>query len=85
MNIEKEILEIKERNKKVEANKAWETSWTRKLVVTGLTYFMMIIVMNALGMDKPFIGAIIPTLGFILSTVSANIIKNIWITKFYKK
>lgn len=31
MDIEKEINDIKERNKKVELNKAWETSWTRKL------------------------------------------------------
>lgn len=31
MNIEKEINDIKERNKKVELNKAWETSWIRKI------------------------------------------------------
>ncbi len=33
MDIEKEINDIKERNKKVELNKAWETSWTRKYVL----------------------------------------------------
>lgn len=84
MNIEEEIEKIKERNKKVEANKAWETSVTRKIVVTLLTYFVMILVMHALKMPQPFVGAIIPTLGFMLSTVSANLVKRLWISKFYK-
>lgn len=83
MNIEKEIELIKERNKKVEANKAWEISWTRKIVVTLLTYFVMILVMQVLGMDRPFVGAIIPTLGFVLSTVSADLVKKFWIKRFY--
>lgn len=30
------------------------------------------------------ISAIIPTLGFILSTVSADLVKKIWMKKFYK-
>ena len=40
MDIEKEINDIKERNKKVELNKAWETSWTRKLCIMFLTYII---------------------------------------------
>ena len=27
--LEEEVLKIKERNKRVELDKAWETSWTR--------------------------------------------------------
>ena len=30
-DLEKEIIQIKERNKRVELDKKWETSWTRKL------------------------------------------------------
>ncbi|MDR1694066.1 MAG: hypothetical protein LBR70_02590 [Lactobacillaceae bacterium] len=85
MSVEKEIELIKERNKKVEADKAWETSWTRKILITFLTYFMMIIVMKVLGLERPFIGAIIPTLGFMLSTISANLVKSLWLKKFYGK
>ena len=40
MNIEEEISKIHSRNKKVEADKAWETSNTRKLVVALTTYFV---------------------------------------------
>lgn len=83
MNYEEEINLIHCRNKKVEADKAWETSKTRKIVVTVLTYFVMICVMYVLKMPNPFISAIIPTLGYVLSTLSAGAVKKIWIKKYY--
>ena len=78
MNFEKEIKRIQERNKKVELDKAWETSKTRKISIAVLTYFVMVLVMYSLNMDTPFIGAIIPTLGFTLSTFSLDFIKEFW-------
>ena len=79
MNFEKEIRKIQERNKKVELDKAWETSKTRKISIAILTYLVMVLVMYSLEMTAPFIGAIIPTLGFTLSTFSLDFIKKIWI------
>lgn len=84
MNIEEELEKIKVRNKKVEMDKAWETSCTRKITIALATYIVMICVMYVLKMENPFISAIIPTLGFILSTLSANLIKNFWIKTIYK-
>lgn len=78
MDFEKEIKKIQERNKKVELDKAWETSKTRKVSIAVLTYFVMVLVMYSLNMDSPFIGAIIPTLGFTLSTFSLDFIKEFW-------
>ena len=78
MNLEQEIKKIQARNKKVELDKAWETSRTRKLSIATLTYFTMVSVMYSLDMDNPFIGAIIPTLGFTLSTFSLDFIKRFW-------
>ena len=78
MNFEKEIIKIQQRNKKVELDKAWETSKTRKVSIAVLTYFVMVLVMYSLKMDSPFIGAIIPTLGFTLSTFSLDFIKEYW-------
>ena len=75
MNFEREIKKIQERNKRVELDKAWETSKTRKISIAILTYFVMVLVMYSLNMDNPFIGAIIPTLGFTLSTFSLDFIK----------
>lgn len=41
--IEQEIIQIKERNKRVETDKAWETSWTRRLCICILTYIVVVI------------------------------------------
>ena len=78
MDFEKEIKKIQERNKRVELDKAWETSKTRKISIAVLTYFVMVLVMYSLNLDSPFIGAIIPTLGFTLSTFSLDFIKEFW-------
>ncbi len=84
MNIEEEINLIRCRNRKAEADKAWEISNMRKIAVALTAYFVMICVMYVLKMENLFIGAIIPTLGFILSTVSADLVKKIRMKKFYK-
>ena len=84
MNIEEEINLIRCRNRKAEADKAWEISNMRKIAVALTAYFVMICVMYVLKMENPFIGAIIPTLGFILSTVSDDLVKKIRMKKFYK-
>jgi len=78
MDFEKEIRKIQERNKKVELDKAWETSKTRKISIAVLTYLVMVLVMYSLDMDSPFVGAVIPTLGFTLSTFSLDFIKEFW-------
>ena len=76
-----EIEKIKERNKRVELDKAWETSMTRKVSIIILTYIVMVLVMDALKMESPLINAIIPTLGFTLSTFSMSLIKIFWLKK----
>lgn len=79
--IKQSIQEIQNRNKRVELDKAWETSNTRKVSVALLTYLVMTLFMWSLGTDKPYINAIIPTLGFILSTFSLPFIKSLWIKR----
>ncbi len=80
-NLKLEIKKIKERNKRVELDKAWETSMTRKVSIIILTYIVMVLVMDALKMEEPLINAIIPTLGFTLSTFSMSLIKIFWLKK----
>ena len=41
--LRKEIGNIKQRNKRVELDKKWETSWTRKICICILTYIIVII------------------------------------------
>jgi hypothetical protein len=77
--LEKEIQKLKERNKRVEIDKAWETSLTRKLVIAILTYLVIVIFFFIAELPKPWINAIVPSLAFVLSTLSLPLFKKIWI------
>ncbi len=72
------------RNKRVEADKAWETSKTRKALVLVITYILALFVMWGIGVSDPHLNALIPTLGFYLSTLSIGFFKKLWIKKIYK-
>jgi len=80
-----EIIKIKERNAKVEADKAWETSTFRKVLLAVLTYIVIVIFFYFADLQKPLINAIVPTLGFLISTFSIATIKNLWIKYRYKQ
>lgn len=76
--LQKEIDQIKELNRRVEANKAWETSTTRKVLIAVLTYVFMVLTFTTLQSPTPWKDAIIPTLGFLLSTFSLTYFRVIW-------
>lgn len=80
-----EIAKLKQRNARVEADKAWETSISRKFMVACLTYAVIVIFFHSAGFTQPFINALVPTLGFLLSTITGNLIKKRWIDTMYKK
>jgi len=79
-----EIEKIKTRNKKVEIDKKWETSLTRKIILACLTYLVLGLYMNAISITKPWLNSITPTLGFLFSTLSLHYFKKFW-EKFISK
>ena len=80
--LEKEIEKIKKRNKKVEAEKAWETSFERKISIIVFTYIIIAIIMLLLKIEKPFVNALIPTFWYLLSTLSISFLKKKYIEKY---
>lgn len=82
--LHQEIEKLKNRNKKVEVNKAWETSLTRKLILMLTTYLVVGLTLTTIKNDAPWINAIIPTLGFFLSTLSLPFLKDLWQKYLYK-
>lgn len=82
--LQSEINEIKTRNKRVEVDKAWETSWIRKLLILILTYIVMVIFFFTVKLPKPFLNAIVPSLAFVLSTMTIPLFKKWWIKRFNK-
>jgi len=77
--LEKEIEQIKERNKRVELDKAWETSWTRKICICILTYIVVVTYSTLINkITNVWLSSLVPVIGFTLSTLSLKIIRNVW-------
>ncbi len=83
--METELEKINERNRRVENDKAWETSVTRRSVIAGITYSIAALFMYRIGVVDPLINALVPTGGYLLSTLSLPFIKKWWISKYGSK
>lgn len=78
LQLEQRIALIEARNKKVEADKAWETSWTRRLSIAALTYAVIVIYLFVINNNAPFINAAVPVVGFVLSTLVMRQVRDFW-------
>ncbi len=77
--LEKEVEGIEERNKRVELDKKWETSATRKICIAILTYIVVIIYSVLISKtNNVFLSSLVPVIGFTLSTLSLSAIRKIW-------
>jgi hypothetical protein len=77
--LKQEINAIKERNKKVEINKAWETSWCRQIVICVLTYIVVLFYSYLIARTSSiFLSSLVPVIGFTLSTLSLKFVRKIW-------
>jgi len=81
--IQKELEKIKTRNKKVEQDKAWETSIFRKIIIAVLTYIVIVLFFIFADLPNPYINSIVPTAAFLISTASLPLFKKVWV-KFKK-
>lgn len=79
MKLEERIQKIEERNKRVELDKSWETSWTRKLCICILTYIIVVIYSYLVrNYNNIFLSSLVPVIGFTLSTLSLKLIRKLW-------
>lgn len=79
MNIEEELKNIQNRNRRVELDKKWETSLTRRLCIMILTYIIIVIYSYLIrNNNNIFLSSIVPVIGYLLSTLSLKLIRKIW-------
>jgi hypothetical protein len=83
--LEKDVIELKKRHKRVEADKARETSISRRIVLIIFTYLAIGIYLSVIGVDQAWLHAIVPAFAFMLSTLTLPYFKKLWIGKIYKK
>ncbi|MCP4647378.1 MAG: hypothetical protein GY852_06535 [bacterium] len=79
------IREIKDRNARVEADKAWETSKTRRGIIAVFTYLVVVLFLVSIDAPNPWMTALVPAGAYVLSTLTLPFIKNWWATNSYKK
>ncbi len=84
MALEDDINNIHSRNKRVEMDKAWEISKTRKIIIALLTYLLVLIFLIFIGIPHPWLNAFIPVVGFILSTLTLNFCKKKWVKHYHE-
>ena len=77
--LEERIEKIEKRNMKVEMDKAWETSWTRRICICVLTYLIVLLYSYVISKNNNIIlSSLVPVIGFTLSTLSLGYIRKIW-------
>lgn len=78
-NLITRISAIESRNDKVARDKAWETSLTRRASVAIVTYICACIVfIYLIPQSNWWVAAIVPTMGYILSTLGLPLVRRVW-------
>ena len=78
-SLQKEIEQIKQRNKLVETDKAWEISYTRRTLLIIFTYLAIGVYLKTINISDPWLNAIVPAFAFMLSTLTLPFFKRMWI------
>jgi len=82
--LEEKISKIEKRNREVELNKSWEISWTRRILVAIFTYLAISLYLKFIVGIDPWINALVPTTGFLLSTLTLPYFKTLWSKYIHK-
>ncbi|MBI2558150.1 hypothetical protein HYW20_02400 [Candidatus Woesearchaeota archaeon] len=77
--LELRIDDIESRNKKVEQDKAWEISYSRRFLLLLFTYLSVGFYLKAIGISNPWLNAIVPAIAFMLSTLILPVFKKLWL------
>jgi len=75
----KSFDDILNRNHRVELDKAWETSYTRRAMIASVTYIVAAAFMKSIGVDAFLLNALVPMGGYLFSTLSLSVVKDWWI------
>lgn len=79
--LEKRVAQLEARNRRVEADKAWETSWTRRLSIMALIYLTIVFYLHFVIHINPWINGLVPVIGYFISTLTVGFLKRRWITR----
>jgi len=76
--LEDRLQALEQRNRRVELNKRWETSWVRRICIAALTYVVVSVYLALVVHINPWINALVPTMGFLVSTLALGAVRSVW-------
>jgi hypothetical protein len=76
--LEERITKLEARNRRVESDKAWETSLLRRLAIAFLTYITVVFYLRFVVHINPWINALVPVIGYTFSTLTIVFLKKRW-------
>lgn len=79
---EQKIQKIEERNRRVEDDKAWEISSTRRILLSLFTYLAIGTYLWVIEIERPWLNAIVPAVAFMISTLTMPFFKKLWLNFF---
>src|SRR5689334_7596308 len=77
-DIRRELAELRERNIRVEREKAWETSWARRLLVAAMTWLGAWLWLRELGAEHAALQALVPSGAYAVSTLTLPVLRRWW-------
>lgn len=83
--LESRIAALEARNARVDTDKMWETSITRRALIAVLTYLVIALYMGTVIHINPWINALVPALAFFVSTLTLQVGKRLWLGRTTKK
>ena len=70
---------IIERNARVEMDKAWEKSFTRRAIIAVFTYVIIGGYLQILKVEGAWLHAVVPAVAYLLSTLCLSQLKQTWL------
>lgn len=81
-DLRRDVDELRARNLRVEREKAWETSWTRRILITAATWLGAWLWLRQMGVEHAERQAVLPSGAYAVSTLSLPVLRRLWIRLF---
>ena len=73
--MEARVEKLEARNLRVEADKAWETSLTRRVSIIVLIYLTIVFYLHFVIHINPWVNGLVPVIGYAISTLTISRLK----------
>lgn len=83
--LEQKINKIEQRNRKVESDKSWEISYTRRFLLILFTYLTIGFYLQAINVPRAWLNSIVPAIAFTLSTLTLPFFRKLWLKYYHNK